>query len=935
MLPTTSAVRSASFRVHGRTTAQQAGVPTAPTGVVPDATQTRGRQRWRMSFVATGIDVALRDGESVHVRPAGIGDVPRLLAFLEGLSEEARYFRFFGGGTDLAASARRLAAPAGGLALLATTGADERVVGHAMYVPIDARTAEAAFAVAGDWEGHGMATTLLADLAEAAAADGIEHLTASVLAANHKMLEVIRQSGFTVEVRAVAGELELTFPTTLSAEGRRRFEERRRDAAVAAVTHVLRPSSVLVVGASRRRGTVGGELLHNLVAGGYTGRLVAVNPRAREIQGVVTYPSVADVPGDIELAVITVPATAALTAARQCAAKGVRALLVISAGFGEAGDEGAALQRELLAICRAAGMRMVGPNCLGVVNTDPAVALDATFSPGAPPAGRVGFASQSGAFGIAAIDLARRRGIGLSSFVSLGDKADLSGNDLLQFWETDPATDVVMLYLESFGNPRRFAELARRLTPAKPVLVVKGGRTAAGRRAASSHTGALVAAADTSVDALFRHAGVIRCETVAELFDTAAVLSHEPLPAGSRVAVVTNVGGPGILCADACEANGLDVAPLSDATRNTLRRSLSAEASVSNPVDLIASATAEHFRDAMSAVLQDPGVDAVISVFVRPLSTRADEVHRAVCAAAAAHDGAAKPVLEVFLGDDTPQAPHFSGVEEAARALAHAVAYADHRRARALPDTAPSGLDPDGAAAVVAGGLADGAGWLAADRVEALLRSYGVPLAASRTVATPHAVRRAAAQIGGSIAVKAVAPGLVHKTDAGAVRLGLRTPAAAARAAHELRDRLSALGVTVTAFLVQAMAPAGPELLVGVVGDRDFGPLVAVGAGGTAAELIGDVQVRLAPVGLEEAAGMVGALRCFPLLEGFRGAPKADVAAVADVVARVSALAAAHPQIAELDCNPLIAGQDGAVVVDARVRLEPAPEPRPYGALDR
>ncbi|MEA2293460.1 MAG: hypothetical protein QOE86_1099, partial [Solirubrobacteraceae bacterium] len=891
--------------------------------------------------IAPGVDVALSDGSTVRVRPIRPADADALTRFLSGLSDEERYFRFFSAGVDLARAGRDFTRSQDGLGLIATTGEDEQVIGHGAYVR-DGSRAEVAFAIDHRWQKHGLATTLLVQLAEAAASEGVTTFNAFVLPENHRMIGVFRRSGFAVEVHPGDGELEVTFPTTSTADGARRFSERKRDAAVAGLTYVLRPGSVAVVGASRRRGTIGGELLHNLAAGRFTGRLAAVNPNASEILGVPCFPAVTDIPWDVELAVITVPADAVLAAARACAAKGVRALVVISAGFSETGDGGRRRERDLLGVCRSSGMRMVGPNCLGVVNTDAAVRLDATFSPGTPPAGRAGFASQSGAFGIAAIDLARTRGLGLSSFVSLGDKADLSGNDVLQYWETDDRTDVVLLYLESFGNPRRFGRIARRVSAHKPVIVVKSGRTVAGSRAATSHTGALLAATDTTVDALFEHAGVIRADTVAEMFDVAAVLTRQPPMAGARVAIVTNVGGPAIMCADACVASGLRVEPLEPHTCAAMRRTLPAEASVGNPVDLIASATADDFDSAVSAVLADPGIDGVICVFARPLATHATAVHDAVVSASI-RGGAAKPVVAVFLGDDVPPPPQgadpsvpiFTSVEAAARALGLAARHAATRRIGDDEPAVPAGVDADRAAAVIASGLVAGGGWLGPQAVETLLLSYGIPLAAGARARTPAEAGRAAAGLGGTIALKASAPGLVHKTDAGAVVLDLASPTAVTRAASAMRARLGAQGITPDGFVVQRMAEPGPELIVGVVGDDQFGPLVAVGAGGTAAELLGDVQVRVAPVGRRTAGEMLRGLRTFRLLDGYRGAAVADVGAIEDLVVRVGALGAAHPEIAELDCNPAVASPAGVVVVDARVRLERPSAPRPYGALDR
>ena len=892
-----------------------------------------------MSIVAAESDIALRDGSTVHVRPASPEDIERIECFLGDLSDEARSFRFFSAATDIGQMARLFTETLGGMSLLAVTSDDGKVVGHGQYFPDGNGGAEVAFAVADHWQSRGIATLLLAQLAEAAAAEGVRQFTAVVLTSNRKMIGTFRDSGFPVDVCAQPGELKVTFPTSLTEDGRRRFEERERTAAVAAVEHVLQPSSVAMVGASRRPGSIGAAVMANLVAGGFTGAIYPINPKAEAIDGLPAYASLRDVPEAPELAVIGVPAAQVVQVARDCATAGVAALVVLSAGFSEVGEAGEQRQRELVTVCRAAGMRLVGPNCLGVVNTDPALSLNASFAPGTPPPGRVGFASQSGAFGIAALDLARTHGIGLSSFVSAGDKADLSGNDFLQYWETDERTDVIALYLESFGNPAKFGRIARRVTAHKPIIVVKSGRSAAGQRAAASHTGALLAAADTTVDALFRHAGVIRTETVGEMFDVAALLSRQPLPRGKRVAIVTNAGGPAILCTDACEAGGLVVEPLAEATRTVLGAALPAEASVANPVDMIASASAADYERALEAVLDDPDVDSVIAIFVRPLATRAADVVSAIRAVAASRLTHAKPVLAVFLGPDTPASvqegvPLFESVEEAARSLAHATRYAEHRSAPPDPPDPTPAADGDEVAALIADGLVAGGGWMSPASAEALLRSVGLPVAESRSAATPSDVRLAAEELGGPVALKAIGPGLLHKSDLGAVRLDL-TAAGAERAAVEMCSSLTAAGVAPEEFLLQRMAPSGPELIVGVVGDPRFGPLVAVGAGGTTAELIGDVQVRLAPVGPREAASMLRELRTFPLLDGFRGAPRADVGAVEDIVTRVAVLAAAHPEIAELDCNPVVAGPDGAVIVDARIRLAPPPARAPVGALNR
>jgi acetate---CoA ligase (ADP-forming) len=896
-------------------------------------------------------DVVLRDGSTVRVRPAREADAPAVRAFYEGLSPASVALRFFSGFPDLDRAVtwateldyqRRYG-------LVATSGDDGRVVAHAGWErqPDRPDRAEVAFAIADRMQGKGLGTILLGQLAEAAHQAGVGVLVAEVLPENHKMIRVFRDSGFPVATNAVPGVVLVELPTSLSPEALARFEQREQVAAAAAMGAFLAPRSVAVVGASRRRGTVAGELFHNLLAGAFEGPVYPVNPNAGVVQSVLAYRSVAEVPGPVDLAVLVVPAAAVVGAARECAAKGVRALVVISAGFAETGTEGSKRQARLLQVCREAGMRLIGPNCLGVINTDPEVRLHATFGPTAPLPGRVGFLSQSGALGLAIVDYANALGLGLSSFVSVGNKADISGNDLLNYWEQDERTRLVLLYLESFGNPRKFARIARRVARAKPVLAVKSGRSAAGARASTSHTGALLAASDVTVDALFRQAGVIRTDTLAELFDVASLLANQPAPKGRRVGIVTNAGGPGILCADACEAAGLQVVELSEGLRAKLAGGLPAAASVANPVDMLASAPAEHYRRTVELVAASGEVDAVIVIFIPPLLTEPAEVAAAVAAAAAA---GTVPVLDVIM--TAAREPDRAGVgglptyrfpEDAARALARAADYGSWREQPEgrIPDL--PGLRRDEAAALLAVALAEGgtteAGepprWLTPDEVASLLDCYGLPVAPWRLADSPEAAGVAAEELGGPVALKAVAPTLVHKTEASGVRLGLEGAGKVRAAANEMVAAVAAAGHVVERFLVQRMVTGGVELLVGVVHDASFGPVVACGAGGVAVELLKDVAVRITPLTDRDAAEMVRSLQTFPLLEGYRGAPMADVAALEDLLLRVSALVEDHPQVAELDCNPVMVLPQGAVVVDARVRVAAATPGLPLAARRR
>jgi acyl-CoA synthetase (NDP forming) len=615
-------------------------------------------------------------------------------------------------------------------------------------------------------------------------------------------------------------------------------------------------------------------------------------------------------------------------------------MIVLSAGFAEAGHLGQRRQSELLRACQRYGMRLIGPNCIGVINTDPAAPLNATFGPLMPRAGHMGLATQSGAVGLAAIDFTAARELGFSSVVSMGNKADISGNDLLGYWHSDPRTEVILLYLESFGNPRKFARLARSIGRSKPIVALKSGRSAVGARATASHTGALLAASDVTVDALFRQAGVVRADTLDEMLDAADLLVHQPLPAGRQVAIITNAGGPAIMCADTCEAHELEVPPLTAQTQARLRQLLPPEASVANPVDMLAAASSDQFHQAVRLVASDPNIDAVISIFLPPLATRPEDVARALAEAATGIGG--KPLLAVFMvSGSLPElaaptggrVPAYRTPEPAAIALAHAARYAAWRARPAEASPMLPGMQRDQAGLLVAEALRSGRDWLPPEDVRRLLTLYGVPTVEQRVVVTPEDAAMAAAELGGEVALKVIAPGVVHKSDVGGVRLHLSAAPDVKRAAEDIRAAVQqATGRTPTGFVVQRMATSGVEVLVGVVNDPQFGPAVACGAGGTLVELLKDVAVRLTPLTAADASGMLRELRSFPLLTGYRGAQPCDIAALEDVLLRISALADDHPTIIEVDCNPVIVSRSGAVVVDARVRVARAAARRPLGA---
>jgi len=698
---------------------------------------------------------------------------------------------------------------------------------------------------------------------------------------------------------------------------------------ISALDALFRPRNVAVIGASRHRGSIAGEVFHNLLTRGFPGPVYPVNPAARSVQSVHAYASLEAIPDDVDLAVVVVPQRAVVDTVEACARKGIRGVVVITAGFAEVGKEGKKQQDQLVRIVRSHGMRMVGPNCLGILNTELAVQLNATFAPTWPPEGSVAIASQSGAVGLALLDYARDLGVGISMFASTGNKAELSGNDLLEYWEADASTRVILLYLESFGNPVRFMQIARRVSRAKPIVVVKSGRTEAGARAASSHTGAL-AGMDVAVDALLGQAGVIRTETMEELFDLTALLANQPVPTGGRVAILTNGGGPGIMASDACESRGLELPELSARTIDSLRVFLPTAASVGNPVDMLASASAADYERALRLLLADERLDSVLVMFVPPIVTEAMDVAEAIRRATR---GATKPVLCCLVGTyGVPTAlkalreakvPAYSFPEGAVLALARAVRYGRwlRRPEGAVPDL--DGISRERARAVL-DRVEDG--WLPPNDAREVLGAYGIRVPRSEIVQSASDAARAAGTIGYPVALKLVSSVIQHKTEVGGVRLGLTSSEEVRDAFEAIERSLEEHGLTheMEGAVVQEMVTAGVETYVGVTHAPGFGALLGFGIGGVNVELWRDVAFRVHPLTDIDAGEMLEQIRGRPLLDGFRGAPPADRQALVDAILRVDRMVAENPEIREMDINPLTAlppGQ-GVIAIDVRIRVE-------------
>ncbi|SHN83933.1 Acyl-CoA synthetase (NDP forming) [Geodermatophilus obscurus] len=868
-------------------------------------------------------DIIAADGGTVHLRPICPEDAEGLVGLMDRSSDQTRYYRFFGPMKRLSdRDLHRFTHVDHDARAAFVLVLGDQIIGVGRYDRYPGTDdAEVAFLVEDAHQGRGLGSVLLEHLAAAARERGIQNFVAEVLAQNNRMVRVFLDAGYTPTRSYEEGVVHLTFPIAPTETALQVAYEREQRSESRSIARLLTPSSVAVVGASNDEGKLGHAVLRHLLDHGFEGPIYPVNPGTRHVRGVPAYAGIEDVPDDVDLAVLAVPAEEVAGVVEACRRKKVRGLVVITGGFGESGPEGRARERALVAAARASGMRVVGPNCLGIVNTDPAVRLNASLAPRVPGRGRVGFFAQSGALGSALLEQARTRNIGLSSFVSAGNRADVSGNDLLQYWATDPATEVVLLHLESFGNPRKFARLARRVGRTKPVVAVKSGRHV---RTTEGLAGTSVAVPEESVAALFASAGVIRVDTLAQLFDVGTLLAHQPLPAGDRVAVVGNSTAMGWLVSDAVLEQGL---------------ALAHEA----PTDVGAGGTAAEFQAALQGAVDDEGVDAVVAVFLPPLSRGSAEFGRALREVAA---GAEKPIVATFLSnegvpaelarigeDGTPargSVPSFSTPERAVIALAKVARYAAWRRRPVGEVPELAGVDEQAGRDVVRSALASAREGraLTDDELIRLLAAYGIPLLGTRTVPDVEAAVAAAEEVGYPVVLKSTAPWLRHRSDLGGVRLDLPD-------ADAVRAAFAAIP-SGDPVIVQEMAAPGVATVVEIVDDPSFGALVSFGLGGVATDLLGDRAYRTLPLTDLDAAELVRAPRAWPLLNGYRGSEPVDVAALEDLLLRVARLADDLPEVLRLVLEPVLVGPPhpwhggrSLVVAGAVVRVGP-----PTGRVD-
>lgn len=866
-------------------------------------------------------DVVLRDGGTAHLRPITPQDADALQEFHLAQSPESVYLRFFAPMPRL--SERDLARfttvdHVDRVAIVAVVAG--RIVGVGRYDRTGRRTAEVAFNISDHHQGRGLGSVLLEHLAAAARERGIQRFEAEVLPQNRKMVGVFRDAGYEVSNRFDDGVISVAFDIDPTERSMAVMAAREHRAEAASIAALLTPRSVAVVGASTTPGRIGHELLQHLVDGGFTGQVHPVHPSATEVLGLRAYPDVAAIGAPVDLAVIAVPAPLVSDVLAQCAQAGARGVVVVSVGFAERGADGARLQADLVRTARAQGLRVVGPNSFGVINTDEAVALNASLAPRMPASGRLGLFSQSGALGVAVLNSAARRGLGVSALVSAGNRADVSGNDLMQFWEDDPRTDVVCLYLESMGNPRKFSRVARRLSRVKPVVVVKSGTSGYGVPA--GHVVRSSNAPRTAFDAMLRQAGVVRTENIHQMFDVAQLLAHQPLPQGERIGVVTNSDALAALVADALQSWDLELA--------------------GDPVTVEPEADAETFRSALRQTFSNPDADAVVVSFVPPVAAIDADVVRSVAEVSA---GSGKTTLACFVGlrevthegmRGTQTVPAYPTPEDAVRALAAVTRYARWRRRDPGTPVDPPGTDPLAARIVVEEALsgtgADDAEplTLGATGTAALLRAYGIDLWPTEHVTTPDEAVEAADRLGWPVAVKYADKTLRERRDLVGVRLGvpdgpaLRRDVAAMLAATD--DPAAGTG-----FLVQPMAPSGVPVVVRALEDPLFGPIVSFGLAGDAVDLLDDVAHRIPPLTDVDVHDLVRSVKASPRLFGYRGTPALHVAGLEDLLARVSRLAEDLPEVAELVLDPVVVGQATVAPLWARVRLARPPDRRDTG----
>ena len=893
------------------------------------------------SFEKYSISVALKDGSSLHLRPIKMSDEERLLALFSRMSKQTIYLRFHHVLTHMSREeARRFCTVdyVDTFALVGTLGEgpEERIIAVGRYArQPGANRAQIAFEVEDKYQGLGIGTHLLDQLAYAARDKGITMFEAEVLAENKDMMNVLINSGFNMQRQyqgtTYIGIMDLA-PTDVVEQ---KSSEREKFTSIASLRAFLNPKSVAVIGASRRPNTIGNFVFRNLIQQDFKGVVYPVNPNAEVIAAVKAYPSILDIPGDIDLAIISIPADKVQQVVEECAHKGVRGVVVLTSGFSDIGADGMERQNKLVNTIRNYGMRMLGPNCMGMINTNPEINLNATFSAVVPPPGNIAFATQSGVLGSAILMYATNLNIGLSTFVSIGNRADVSSNELLQYWEDDPDTDVVLLYLESFGNPRKFTRIARSITAKKPVVAVTSNRTPLQMRVSNSQTGSM-ATDEAATEALFKQAGILRADTLEDLFDTGSLLANQPLPLGNRVAIISNAGGPALLTADACKARGLEIPVLSSNTTAQLKALLSPRANSSNPIDMSPEFAIPQYRDALKLLLADENIDIVVVIFIPPILKLSEEFAAIIREVAPLFRERGKPLVTSFLGlrgarielgsRENRYVPSFAFPESTAGALSRALEFSQRLRKPTGKIPEFSDINKEKAEGIIQSALVKAGKdqvWLDAESILGLLDCYGIRFVTLKLAKTPSEASAAAEEVGCPVAVKILSSTISQKTDVEGVVLDCRSRGEVEKAFVRISDNVQRIGKPedMQGVIIQKMVQGGIEVIVGVTQHPAFGPLIMFGLGGIYAELFKDVTFSIHPLTDLDAHDMVRAVKAYQLLEGWRGSKRADIPSIEDLLLRISALGENHPQVLEMDLNPVkvLNDGDGYLVVDGRI----------------
>ncbi|MCL3818564.1 bifunctional acetate--CoA ligase family protein/GNAT family N-acetyltransferase [Aeromicrobium wangtongii] len=872
------------------------------------------------SFEHWEADVLLKDGRVAQLRPIQETDADRFIEFYSRVSDESKYFRFFAPYPTLSAKdVKRFTSVDHDRRVAFVVTMHSAIIGVGRYDAVSDEEAEVAFLVEDAQQGRGVGQLLLEHLAQAGRERGIRRFVADVLPANARMQQIFREMGYQIQGMIEDGVQRLTFELESTDTAMSVMQAREQRAEAASIERIFKARSIAVIGASRRQDSIGQAMVRNLVLGDFGGSVYAVNSQAEAVSGLPAYKRVQDIPGEVDVAIVAVPAESVNDVVLDCAAKGVHGLIVISAGFAEEGPEGRQRQRALLGLSRSYGLRLVGPNCLGIINTAPDLQLNASLSPAMPPQGRVGFFCQSGALGTAILESVSRRGLGLSTFVSAGNRADVSGNDLLQYWQEDDATEVILLYLESIGNPRKFSRIARRVSATKPIVAVKSGRSTQG--VPVGHTVARTSAPQSAVDAMFRQAGVIQVDTLDEMFDVAQLLAHQPLPRGNRIAIVGNSDAVTLIVADAAAAAGLQVA---------------------EPVSLGATAGADDFEIAIEAAIADPDTDALVAVYIPPLNTSGEEVANVLAAVGEQSD---KPIVSTFLGSEgvpvllrvpdllggsagRGSVPSYAAPESAVRALARVVNYSewaardhgefhlafDHRTGDAR-DLVREVLKQAPRGAI-----------LSTEQVHDLLACYGIDMLPWINVHNRDEAIAAGEKLGWDVVLKAGSEHLRSRPDIAHVWRGIHSAAGMGAAWDEMTGWAGMRKDT--KFFVQRSAPEGIPVSFSVTEDPLFGPLVSFGLAGAPSELLDDRSYGIPPLTDLDAEAMIRNLRSAPLLYGYRGSDPVDVDGLQDIIVRLAAMKDDLPEIAELDLEPVSVHPDGFTVLSARAKVTPSADRR-------